>query len=68
MQLAFQPDKGAGPLCTTISILDDSRVEDNEVFSVHITSDGPEVDIALGSATVIILDNDGKYLLLLLIV
>lgn len=43
-----------------ISLVDDKVTEKNETFSVLISSTDPDVNIVNGTATIIIVDNDGK--------
>ena len=53
---------GTNQTCSTVSIVDDSTVEDTEDFSVILISDDSKVNITTPSeASVIILDNDGRY-------
>ena len=48
----------SGVECLNISILDDNFVEQNETFSVLLTTSNSAVEISLSSATVTIIDND----------
>ena len=51
--------------CYTIQILDDDEIEGNETFNVVLTLNAnvSSVPIIQDEATVIIVDNDGKYLI-----
>ena len=60
--LTFSP--GVNESCTTIiPIVDDSVLESNEVFSVTLSTTDSDVSLDPISATVTILDNDGKIIL-----
>ena len=57
--LTFSP--GVNESCTTIiPIVDDSVLENDEVFSVTLSTTDSDVSLDPASATVTILDNDGK--------
>ena len=48
--------------CTNITILSDNRVEGTESFTVTLTgSSEVEVNSTAGTATVLILDDDGEF-------
>ena len=51
--------------CYTIQILDDDEIEGNETFNVVLTLNAnvSSVPIIQDEASVIIVDNDGKYLI-----
>ena len=51
--------------CYTIQILDDDEIEGNETFNVILTLNAnvSSVPIIQDEASVIIVDNDGKYLI-----
>ena len=52
---------GVNELCTSeISIFDDLVLEDNETFSVLLSTEDPDVLLDPASATVTIVDNDGE--------
>ena len=52
---------GVNELCTSeISIIDDLVLEDNETFSVLLSTEDPDVLLDPASATVTIVDNDGE--------
>ena len=60
--LTFSP--GVNESCTTVfPIVDDSVLESNEVFSVTLSTTDSDVSLDPISATVTILDNDGKIIL-----
>ena len=60
--LTFSP--GVNESCTTIiPIVDDSVLESDEVFSVTLSTTDSDVSLDPASATVTILDNDGKIIL-----
>ena len=60
--LTFSP--GVNESCTTIiPIVDDSVLESDEVFSVTLSTTDSDVSLDPASATVTILDNDGKTIL-----
>ena len=60
--LTFSP--GVNQSCTTIiPIVDDSVLESDEVFSVTLSTTDSDVSLDPISATVTILDNDGKIIL-----
>ena len=54
--------------CVDIQIVDDILIESTEVFNVELTSNDFQVIINIGSALVLIADNDGKIQTLLYIV
>ena len=56
-QLVFQV--GATRACTSIVTVDDDIYEEDETFSVSLSSTSDRVVITLSSATVQIIDNDG---------
>ena len=57
-QLVFT---SAETLCVNISIENDAVLEENEVFFVELSTNDPQVNLSPSSASVTILDNDGKY-------
>ena len=58
--LSFSSGDDTGTMrCFTVGISDDTRVENDEYFTVSLTS-GYRTVIADGSTTINILDNDGK--------
>ena len=60
--LTFSP--GVNESCTTVfPIVDDSVLESDEVFSVTLSTTDSDVSLDPASATVTILDNDGKTIL-----
>jgi hypothetical protein len=54
--------------CYTIQILDDDEVEGNETFNVVLTLNAnvSGVQAIQDEATVIIVDNDGKYFIIII--
>lgn len=55
--LTFLP--GTNRACFNIDIIDDNQLEDNEQFSVQISSND-RVDIGMGSSIVTITNDDSK--------
>ena len=51
---------GVTTTCTDIATFDDSVYEDNESFTVSLSSVTENVDITIDTATVLITDNDGS--------
>ena len=58
-QLVFDVDVNSA--CTGITTDNDGIYEENETFSVSLSSTSDSVDIAVSTATVQITNNDGKY-------
>ena len=56
--LTFLP--GANRTCVDIDIFDDARLEDDEQFTVELSTND-RVDIALHISTITIRDDDGMY-------
>ena len=55
---------GVNELCTSeISIIDDLVLEDNETFSVLLSTTDLDVSLEPSSASVTIVDNDSKRVL-----
>ena len=52
--------------CTGIRIIDDSSLEDNEIFSVVLITADSDVLLHPASANITIVDNDGEMILLLM--
>ena len=46
-----------------VQIMDDTLVEQNEIFLIMLTSSAPGVLIEASNLTVTIIDNDGKYMI-----
>ena len=62
--LAFTFIPGVNELCTSeISIIDDLILEDNETFSVLLSTTDLDVSLEPSSASVTIVDNDSKGVL-----
>lgn len=58
--LVFLPETQTQPQCTSVSIIDDSILEDTEMLSVLLNATLNTARVNLGSPTrVSILDNDG---------
>ena len=51
----------SGMLCISISIIDDTVVEEAEGFTVNVSTTDTAVAISPSSATVVIIDNDGEF-------
>ena len=62
MQLTFQPNVQSLPQqqCVDVSILEDAFIEDLEEFTVSLNSDDLSVRFSLSTASVTIIDTDGK--------
>ena len=61
--LSFSPGDGVGTLlCFNVGITDDTRVENDEQFTVSLSSRFRTL-IAQGTTTINIIDNDGEILL-----
>lgn len=52
---------GISTSCTDITTINDDIYEENETFFVSLSSTNEDIDISLSTATVQIMDNDGKY-------
>ena len=62
--LVFTFMPGVSDLCTSeISIIDDLVLEDNETFSVLLSTTDLDVSLEPSSASVTIVDNDSKRVL-----
>jgi hypothetical protein len=60
--LRFSSGDGVGTVrCFTVGIIDDTRVENDEYFTVSLFS-GSRTRVAQGIAIINILDNDGEKL------
>jgi hypothetical protein len=58
--LVFLPESQTQPQCTSIFIIDDSILEDTEIFSIMLNATLNTARVNLGSPTLVsILDNDG---------
>lgn len=60
-QLTFSPGN-ADPQLVRIPLVDNNRVEEEEQFSVLLSTTDSDVNIINSPATVIIQDNDGMYI------
>ena len=59
--LTFQ---SSDDLCLDVFTTDDSVLEDRETFHITVSSSNPDVTLgAIPSASMVILDNDGKHTL-----
>lgn len=59
--MAFKPSEGAQSNCTYIEILDDDNiVEQDEQFTVKLSSSNPQVVLTNREATITIIDDDGE--------
>ena len=57
--LVFLPESQTQPQCTSVSIIDDSILEDTEMFSVLLNNTLNTPRVNFGSPTLVsILDND----------
>ena len=63
-QLTFNPGSGLQRDCATITVGNDTILEDDESFSVVLTSTDPDVTINPNTAVVTLTNDDGKYLCL----
>ena len=63
-QLTFNPGSGLQRDCATITVGSDTILEDDESFSVVLTSTDPDVTINPNTAVVTLTNDDGKYLCL----
>ena len=61
-QLVF--NVGMTSVCTDIATVNDEVHEDNESFSVALSSTNNRISFAVGTATVQIIDNDSKHFFL----
>lgn len=52
-------------VCINTSIIDDTVVEEVESFTVSVSTTDTAVTISPSSATVIIIDNDGEFCILI---
>lgn len=57
--MTFAPSDG-DKKCVNVTIVDDSLVENNEEFSLTLTTSDSAVSLTSSEATVTIIDNDGK--------
>lgn len=61
--LVVPPGPAGLRVCADITIIEDRVLEDEETFSVVLDSSDPSVGVSPNVALVIILDNDGEYVL-----
>ncbi len=47
-------------LCAMVGIIDDTALEGEHSFTVHITSTSPEISVGMAYATIVIQDNERK--------
>ena len=57
-ELTFQPS--TTELCVNIPVSGDVALEDNEVFTVQLSTSDPSLLLSVSSANVTIVDNDSK--------
>jgi hypothetical protein len=58
--LSFSSGDGVGTMrCFTVGITDDTRVENDELFTVSLAN-GVRTQVAQGTTTINIIDNDGE--------
>ena len=67
-QLIFNPGNGLQRDCATITVTNDTILEDDELFSVVLTTTDPDVTISPNTAVVTLTNDDGKYLCLTILV
>ena len=60
MPLTFQPMSASDPQCAPIAIANDNILEADESFSVVLTSTDEAAMLNPSSASVTIIDNDGR--------
>ena len=63
-QLTFNPGNGLQRDCATITVGSNTILEDDESFSVELTTTDPDVTISPNTAVVTITDDESKYLCL----
>ena len=63
-QLTFNPGSGLQRDCATITVVSDTILEDDESFSVVLTTTDPDVTIDPNTAVVTLTNDDGKYMCL----
>ena len=63
-QLTFNPGNGFQRDCATITVGSDAILEDDESFSVVLTTTDPDVTISPNTTVVTLTNDDGKYLCL----
>ena len=63
-QLTFNPGSGLQRDCATIAVGSDTGLEDDESFSVVLTTTDSDVIISRNTAVVTITNDDSKYLCL----
>ena len=61
-QLTFNPGNGLQRDCATIMVGSDTILEDDESFSVVLTTTDPDVTISPNTTVVTLTNDDGKYL------
>ena len=61
-QLTFNPGSGLQRDCATITVGSDTTLEDDESFSVVLTTTDPDVSISRNTTVVTITNDDSKYL------
>ena len=61
VELTFSGDSAMEVLCHSVSPVDDTVVENEEVFTLSLSTSESLVTIPIGSAVLRITDNDGRY-------
>ena len=61
-QLTFNSGSGLRQECATITVGSDTTLEDDESFSVVLTTTDPNVSISRNTTVVTITNDDSKYL------
>ena len=67
MELRFRVASASQPQCADIQLIDDSILENDETFFVMLTSTDRAVTINPNAATVTINDDDGKPIIIFLL-
>ena len=60
--LLFEPDS-SNQQCVNVSTIADTAVEGDETFSVVLSTNDPDVSVNLPATTVLIADNDSKFVI-----
>ena len=63
-QLTFNPGSGLQQDCATITVVSDTILEDDERFSVVLTTTDPDVTIDPNTTVITLNNDDSKYLCL----
>ena len=65
--IAFESGATSDIQCIEILIVNDTILESSEFFNIALTSSDPDVDIVDGVTSVIIVDDDGVFVLHVLV-